>query len=174
MWKIKCNFILRSHTVMSPHRCQANSDPHLHFVWGWQHLLKSVPNNIWQRSWLFCFFFSLPLPSFPFYSFSITLNFYLHLLPCSTHSHTHTCIAQLRERGLCVLETKAPLSPEWQLSFRLKLTVSEGRGRADNGPRIRYVVKYVCVEIDIFLFTCVWIQYTTCVSLNMGVLLWIH
>lgn len=81
----------------------------------------------------------LPLPSLLSSSFSITLNFYLHLLPRRTHSFTH--ITQRRERGLCAPETKASLSAECELSFRSELTVSEGRGRADDGPRIRYVQK---------------------------------
>lgn len=97
-------------------------------------------------SHVFFFLSSSSVP--PFSSFSITLNFYLHLLPHSTHSFSHT---QLRERGLCVLETKAPLSLEWDPSFRLKLTVSEGRGRADDEPRIPNVVKCVCVNSSLRL-----------------------
>lgn len=108
--------------------------------------------------WFFsCFFFSLPLPSLPFLHSQLLLTFICTLYPAAhTLSHTHS--AQLRERALCVLETKAPLSLEWELSFRLKLTVSEGRGRADDGPRIRYATKCVCmnvcVNLHLFIYLC--------------------
>lgn len=79
VWKIKCNFILRSLTGMSPHCWQEKWSSYLHFVLGWQHLLIMSPKKI--------LFFS-PSSFPPFSSFSITLNFYLHLLPYSTHTPT--------------------------------------------------------------------------------------
>lgn len=154
---------------MSPRCCQENCGPYLHFVFSWQRLLKSFPKaSDKDPGWfLSCFFWGFFLSSSsvpPFSSFSITFNSYLHLLPHSTNSFSRTHSTQFRDRGLCVLETKAPLSPEWELSFRLKLTVSEGRGRADDGPRIRYVVKCVCVcvwkftslHLSVFWFRVLW------------------
>lgn len=157
VWKVKCNFILCSHPVMSPRCCQENCSPYLHFVFSWQHLLKSFPKaSDKDPGWfLSCIFFP-PSSVPPFSSFSITFNFYLHLLPHSTNSFSRTHSTQFRDRGLCVLETKAPLSLEGELSFRLKLTVSEGRGRADDGPRIRYVVKcvFMCGNLHLFIYLC--------------------
>lgn len=151
--------------MMSPRCCQENCGPYLHFVFSWQRLLKSFPKaSDKDLSCFFCFFYSLPLLSLPFLLSQLLLTLICTCYPTAqTLSHAHT-VHSFRDRGLCVLETKAPLSPEWELSFRLKLTVSEGRGRADDGPRIRYVVKCVCVcvrkftslHLSVFWFRVLW------------------
>lgn len=72
----------------------------------------------------------------------------MHLLPVAqalplspTHMHTLKHSAQLRDRGLCVLKDKSASFSRSELSFRLRLTVSKGRGRAEDRPRIQYVRK---------------------------------
>lgn len=141
------------------------------FVSGWQHLWKSVPiTSDKDPGWFSHVLFLFHIRSSPFIQSQLLLTFICTCYPAAhTLSHTPTVLSSEKEAS--VLHTKAPLSPECELSFRLKLTVSEGKGRADDGPRIRYTAKCVCnVYMSSFIFVLIW--HASCVSLNMGVFLY--
>lgn len=87
-------------------------------------------------------------------------------------THIHTLTHGWETEGSVYWKTKAPLSPDRELSFRLRLTVSKGRGRADGRPRIQYVRKCWWIFAISWLILCSSVPQVL-FFLSLGTYLWI-